>query len=180
MSLAELRIYDTLCSTGDCSCLPNHGLLGLLDKIDDLTNAPLDQSLPHSLYMGTWKEYGWWWHYLLDRTPSWWNNQGKDHIKFSDVISFALAAELSTAVNTYPDIIGYAAGAFANKGWKEGFYYMIGSRQSVFMRVNNAVYGTAHSSSGTSYDFEKFGSKFGEVNLISSNALKLKNWGAIF
>ena len=141
----------------------------LLDWSGDCYSPNLENRLPHSLYRGTYKEFGWWWHYLLDTTPGWWNENGKGHIYFKDVVTFALAAELSTAVENFPAIIGYAAGAFANKGWEEGFYYTIGSRQSVYMRVNNAVYGSSEPDEGAPYNYNEFGIKFGnEINNVGS------------
>jgi hypothetical protein len=152
-------------------------LYDFFDEGCDILN--LHKSLPHSLYMGTWKEYGWWWHYLLDRTPGWWNDNGKGHIYFKEVLTFALAAELSTAVVREPDMVGYAAGAMANKGRSDGsFYKMIGSRQSVFFRINTALYGANSPEPGTPYNFAGFGHKFGaEINNVAGNVLKIQEWG---
>jgi hypothetical protein len=177
--MVEMSVLDA-CSfaynTEECFCLENISP-GRMSELENLSSIPLHASLPHSVYSGTWKQYGWWWHYLLDRTPGWWNNHGEEHIKFSDVIAFALAAELSTAVDAYPKIVGYAAGAFANKGKGDGFYKMIGSRQSVFMRVNNALYGSSFPAIGTPYNFEKFGSRFDEIYDVSGNARNIRMWG---
>jgi hypothetical protein len=166
IAMSFIRLYDILnCSgNGDTDC--------------DCGNNTLHEKLPHNLFMGTWKQYGWWWHYMLDRTPGWWNDNGKGHIYFKDVLTFALAAELSTEVDT--DIVGYAAGAMANKGRSDGsFYKMIGSRQSVFSRINTAVYGVPSPELGTSYDFAKFGSIFGEeINrTVAGNAFGIREWG---
>jgi hypothetical protein len=134
-----------------------------MGKIESLTSAPLHESLPHNA--PTFTQFGWWYHYLLDRTPGWWNRQGASHIYFRDVIAFALGVELST-MGSDTTLIGYAAGAFATKASApgEGFYKFIGSRQSVFMRVNNALYGTSSGkdSSGNplSYNFSKFQGNF--------------------
>jgi len=150
----------------------------LFDEYGPCYLSNLEERLPHSVYFGTWKEYGWWWHYLLDLTPGWWNDNGKGHIYFKDVLTFALAAELSTAIDTFPDIVGYAAGAFANKGRNDGFYKMIGSRQSVYWRVNNAVYGAMSPELGVPYNFAEFGSRFGaEINNVAVNVLKIRGWG---
>jgi RHS repeat-associated protein len=147
------------------------------DQLGSCYNPPLQDVFPHVVYTqptGTWKEYGWWWHYLLERTPGPWNNFGKGHIKFSDVIAFALAAELSTSIDTYPKIVGYAAGAFYTKGSGEGYYRMIGSRQSVYMRVNTALYG---SPLGGTYDFNNNVKYFNEINDIANNARRLSARG---
>jgi hypothetical protein len=100
------------------------------------------KDLPHSVYRGKYTEYGWWWHYLLENTPGWWNNEGKGHVYFRDVIAFALAVELSNK-GSDNRIVGYTAGAFATKPFVSGlgFYSFIGSRQSVMERVNTALYG---------------------------------------
>ena len=160
---AQYRWFDWLTWSNDCDSLPN-----------------LDDRLPHSLYRGTYKKFGWWWYFLLDRTPGWWNENGEGHIYFKDVLNFALAAELSTTEENFPEAAGYFAGAFSNKGRSEGFYYMIGSRQSVFMRVNNAVYGSSHPKPGTDYDFNQFRYKFGKElsdSGTSSRAYRLRGWG---
>jgi RHS repeat-associated protein len=164
VSMVEMSVLDA-CSfaynTEECFCLENISP-GRMSELENLSSIPLHASLPHSVYSGTWKQYGWWWHYLLDRTPGWWNNYGEDHIMFSDVIAFALGVELSTMAKSdeNADIWRYAAAAFATKGSSDGFYKMIGSRQSVFMRVNTALYGNP---GGGSYNFNKYGSKFNEI-----------------
>jgi hypothetical protein len=88
-------------------------------KMYDLDNCentkPLHEVLPHIVGRGSWIQYGWWWQYLLDSSPGWWNNNGKSHIYFRDVIAFALGVELSSK-GSNTDLIGYAAGAFATKG----------------------------------------------------------------
>ena len=55
-----------------------------------LPTKPLEDVLPHSLYKGTYKEYGWWWHYMLDTAPGWWNNNGYQHVYFKTVVAFTL------------------------------------------------------------------------------------------
>jgi hypothetical protein len=187
--LAEMRIYDAASIAGDdCYFWEHLPTARILGKIDSLTSVPLHESLPHSLYRGTWTEFGWWWHYLLDRTPGWWNNQGREHIRFSDVVAFALGVELNTAPIYFPDIIGYAAGAFRNKSKNVGYYNFIGSRQSVFMRVNTAVYGVSNPAPGTEYNFNKYGEKFdAKYTGITATDISLgikanyssqgKNWG---
>jgi hypothetical protein len=112
----------------------------LYDEYGPCYKPELDKILPH--YAPTFTQFGWWYHYLLDRTPGWWNNQGRDHIYFRDVIAFALGVELSSK-GSDGNLVGYAAGAFATKAPDQGFYKFIGSRQSVFMRVNTALYGTS-------------------------------------
>lgn len=100
-----------------------------------------------------------------------WDDNGKGHIYFKDVLAFALAAELSTEYDT--DLVGYAAGAMANKSRSVGnsFYKMIGSRQSVYQRINTAV-------CGVPYNFAEFGSRFGaEINNVAVNVLKIRGWG---
>ena len=86
--------------------------------------------------------YGYWFHYLMNIVPGSWNNYGKSHPFFRDVVSYALGAEMR---HYYSDeYVKYGtAEAFARKAWGEGFYRMIGGRQSVQRRVNIALYGDA-------------------------------------
>jgi len=86
----------------------------LYDEFGPCYQPELDKILPH--YAPTFTQFGWWYHYLLDRTPGWWNNQGRDHIYFRDVIAFALGVELSSK-GSDGNLVGYAAGAFATKAW---------------------------------------------------------------
>lgn len=174
VSVAEMRLYDT-CGEDDCTCFSSPVI-----KVEKLASIPLEDSLPHSVYKGKYIEYGWWWHFLLDRTPGWWNENGKSHIYFKDVIAFALGVELSTTAidPNFKDLPGYVAGAFANKGRREGFYYMTGSRASVFKRVNNALYASA---TGGLYDFGKNAARFNGINIDDTNygiKTDMRKWGA--
>ncbi len=152
-------------------------------KIYDFGNCQnletLDKFLPHSVYRGTWKEYGWWWHYLLDETPGWWNNEGKSHIYFRDVVAFALGVELSIK-GSDAVLIGYAAGAFATKASApdQGFYRFIGSRQSVFERVNIALYGNPKRGSYDIGNRSKFNPSQDELGYhIQTRYGGSNNWG---
>jgi RHS repeat-associated protein len=116
-------------------------------------SEPLYLSLPHSLgiKIKTFREYGWWWHYLMDKSSGSWKRPGESHVYLKDVIAYALGAELATYGNvtyrfkdgTEGNVGKFVAEAFARKAWdvKFGFYTMLGSRQSVMERVNTAIYG---------------------------------------
>jgi len=110
------------------------------DQHDSCYNPPLQDVLPHYITQKTTIQDGWWFHYLVDKAPGWWNNYGKDHAYFSDVIGFAIGAEMAT-IRDYKFGLLMAHG-FANKGWNEGsMYNMLGGRQSATGRVNTAIYG---------------------------------------
>lgn len=111
---------------------------------------PLYVDLPHSLGLKTSKAYGWWWHYLLDQSSGGWKRSGESHVYIKDVIARALLPELSIYSNTNYTIDGkkynvgaLVAEAFARKSHETeiGFYGMLGGRQSVMKRVDNAIYG---------------------------------------
>jgi RHS repeat-associated protein len=57
---------------------------------------PLYLLMPHSLGLesGTFREYGWWWHYLMDKSSGPWKTD--THVYLKDVIAYALGAELAT------------------------------------------------------------------------------------
>jgi RHS repeat-associated protein len=107
---------------------------------EDCDVLNLHESLPHSIGLNTPVANGWWFHYLLEATPGWWNNGGQDHVYFSDVIAIAIGAEMAQ-VRDYGFGILMAQG-FAIKGWKEGMYYTLGGKESVTRRVNDALYGS--------------------------------------
>ena len=134
VSLSEMNVLD-LCSLAGNECACSEPEIG---KMFNLANRQLSESLPHSLNKDSAIQNGWWFHYLVDKAPGWWNNNGKEHVYFSDVIAFAIGAEMGN-IRDYKvgDLI---AQAIANKGWQEGFYRMLGGRQSVTTRVFNAIY----------------------------------------
>jgi len=96
--------------------------------------------LPHSIGLNTPVANGWWFHYLLEVTPGWWNNGGQDHVYFSDVIAIAIGAEMAQ-VRDYKFGMLMAQG-FAIKGWQAGMYYTLGGKQSATERINPALYGS--------------------------------------
>ncbi len=157
----------------------------VFDQLDSCYTPPLHEVLPHSA--PTYTQFGLWYHYLLERTPGWWNNQGRDHIYFRDVIAFALGVELSSK-GSDRNLVGYAAGAFATKAWAsgQGFYKFIGSRQSVFMRVNHALYGTNsgldENGNGLPYNFAQFQGSFNPAKDEADYHIQARyggsgNWG---
>jgi len=113
----------------------------VFDQLDSCYTLPLQDVLPHYINQNTAIANGWWFHYLVDKAPGWWNNNGKDHAYFSDVIGFAIGAEMGPSFRDYEYGFLLARG-FANKGWKEGMYRMLGGRQSATGRVNTAIYGS--------------------------------------
>jgi hypothetical protein len=139
------------------------------------SGSHLERDLPHSVFKGTWEQYGWWWHYLLDRTAGWWNNYKHNRTPFRNVVAMALGVELSTAgINpSFGKLNRYAAAAFASKGWNEGFYPMIGSRASVFSRVNVALYGSA---AGGTYNL-KF-ERFEQMIHLDETQYHMQGWGS--
>ena len=107
---------------------------------EDCDISNLRESLPHSIGLNTPVANGWWFHYLLEVTPGWWNKGGQDHVYFSDVIAIAIGAEMAQ-IRDYRFGMLMAQG-FATKGWQQGMYYTLGGKQSVTERVNAALYGS--------------------------------------
>jgi hypothetical protein len=84
----------------------------------------------------------------MDKSSGSWKRPGESHVYLQDVIAYALLAELATHGATGFKVDGkelnvgdIVAEAFARKAWSIGFYKMLGSRQSVMMRVDTAIYG---------------------------------------
>jgi RHS repeat-associated protein len=163
-STTDLRLYD-ICTLGlgdGCAC----------DELL-LTGNPLHVNLEHSLSLGMGDEYGWWWYYLLNSAPGFWNNHGNGHTSFKTALAFALGAELGNE-HQYAGLGDMMAEATARKGWGEGFFRLIGGRQSVQMRVNDVLY-----SGGlyriTDKNFTSLLSKFAEVIQRDFNEYPINN-----
>ncbi|MEP7134387.1 MAG: RHS repeat-associated core domain-containing protein [Chloroflexota bacterium] len=123
------------------STIPYHELM-LLDEAE-LDCLPLYESLRLPGQNGNTKseDYGYWFHYLLEKTPGWWNKNGTDHASFESVAALSISREAganSTIRTTrFPDLI---VEAFVRKGWQVGFYTEIGSRQIVRQAVDEAIF----------------------------------------
>jgi hypothetical protein len=91
---------------------------------------------PFSYNPETSRGFGEWFHYLLRNVPGWWNRNGKasEAEVLENMISLALAAEVSADQHaTNPGII-HMAEAFARKAWSgegQGFYGFVGGREAV-------------------------------------------------
>lgn len=109
---------------------------------EDCNNLNLHESLPHSIGLNTPVANGWWFHYLLEATPGWWNNGGQGHVYFSDVIAIAIGAEMAQ-IRDYRFGMLMAQG-FAVKGWEKGMYYTLGGKQSAIDRVFAGLYGSGN------------------------------------
>ncbi len=134
---SQLRYYDA-CTMGygnNCDCED----INLILRIHKLASGSLHKKLEHRLSSDMANEYGWWWYYLLNSAPGFWNNQGKGHTAFSIALAFALGAELGND-DQYEGLGNMMAEASARKGWGEGFFRLIGGRQSVQMRINDVLY----------------------------------------
>jgi RHS repeat-associated protein len=86
------------------------------------------------------RDYGFWFHYLLEKTPGWWNGGGTRHVNFSDVAALSISSEVGkgvTRASRYPDIV---VEAFARKGRQIGFYEEVGGRQIVRAAVNATIF----------------------------------------
>ncbi len=124
-SLHDIEMYDATGSRPDCP----------LYLILDLPGTRLDS---HNL-IKTSEDYGFWFHYMLDKAPGWWNLGGRVHASFIAVAALAISNELgsNSLRNT---IMPMAAEAFVRKGWTDGFYAMIGSRTIVRNAVDDALF----------------------------------------
>jgi len=82
-------------------------------------------------YQGTPTAYGYWYHWLLEFVPGWWNSQGKHHVSALKVATLSFSEETGTGT---PQFEYAAAEAFGRKIWdpSHGFYNAIGGRSSVW------------------------------------------------
>jgi len=150
LSQNELRLWD-ICEYYGNSCNPACDYLQRR-----ISNARIEDHLPHSLYSGMSEQFGWWWHYMLNTAPGWWNRDGQEHVTFKTMVGITFGVELGAALQNY-EFVAAASEAFARKSWGEGFYRFIGGRQSVTMRVNDVIYpGNPDDWTYAGYDPAKF------------------------
>lgn len=76
---------------------------------------------------------------MLNNTRGGWNSGGRSPTPFLAVAALAVANEISEAEGLRGQIMGMAVEAFVRKGWTDGFYRMIGSRQVVRRIVDSAI-----------------------------------------
>ncbi len=113
--------------------------IDLWDAMDYTPACPLYMTLPMPTGADKSQNYGYWFHYMLDKAPGLWNGGGTRHVKFSDVAAYAISNELGSS-SIRSDIMPMAIQAFVRKGWAQGFYKMIGSRQIVRNAVDDAIF----------------------------------------
>jgi RHS repeat-associated protein len=114
-----------------------------LDYLDDCggpyTRYFRQPRLPQS-YTNDTKQYGYWYHWLSERVPGWWNSNGTSHVKIRQLIAVAFGGEMGSLLDV-EEAREATAEAFARRMWTAGFYYYIGSRQVVQTMVELGVFG---------------------------------------
>ncbi len=132
--LSKVYTYDLFYNSGKNGmedCLPNLFVGG-----KGVSSLPIPFS---GRDKDTSETYGFWFHFLLNNAKGWWNFSGQLTTDFLTVAALAVDHEISEAPGLRSEIMGFATQAFVRKGWTDGFYRMIGSRQVVRKLVDDAI-----------------------------------------
>jgi hypothetical protein len=124
MTFGDLEAFDASGATPDCP------LYMVLDMPGGHDSGDMSE------------DYGFWFHYMLEKTPNWWNMGGRAHTSFAVAAGFGITREAGIDSNR-AGLLPILAEIFTRKSWAEGFYHMLGSRSTIRATVDSALINAA-------------------------------------